>query len=330
MAAGDARAVPIRGQVYRLQFALFKNDGTVISAGAGLDSEISKDGGTFTDCTAEVAEIATNSGHYFIDLTTTETNCTSAVYQLKSSSTGAVVYSTTIHFVTDAREVGFSPPVMFSNVDLDSTTARVPFYVFDLWGRPATGLTFSAAEIQISENGGAAANSGGTDAEVDATDFPGLYYYTPSAAETDTEGPYYLQIAKTGYISGGAAYEVATAVGVTNGAYDAHVVSLASNINGLISNLRKNTAWAGFMFDMFDATDMKTPEPGVTVTCRRSIDGAASALCTNAATEVDAVNLPGVYAINLSAADLNGNNIKLYFTAPGCTPFRATIITNPT
>ena len=325
MAAGDARLVPVKAQAYRLTFGLYKSDGTLISGATGLDSEISKDGGAFADCTNEATEIG-STGIYYLELTTTETNCTSAIVQTKSSSTGAVPVTTEIRFVTDAREVGFSPPVMFATVEKDSTTDRVPFYVYDLWGRPATGLTFSAAEIQISENGGTAANSAGTDAEVDATDLPGLYYYIPAASETDTEAPYYLQIAKTGYISGGAKYDVVPAVGVTNGAYDSHLVSVATNMSGEFNTVRKNTALAKWPFKMVDATDKYTAEAGVTVTCTRSIDGAAFGACANSAVEI----ANGWYYIDLAAADLNGNCIVLRFTGAGCAPYEAVLITNPT
>ena len=221
---------------------------------------------------------------------------------------------------------GFSPPVMFANVSKDSTTDRVPFYVYDLTGRPATGLTFSAAEIQISENGGAAASSAGTDTEVDATDFPGLYYYVPAAAETDTVGPYFLQIAKAGYISGGAVYEVSPDVGVTNGAYDAHLVSVATNGSGNFNTVRKNTALNAWMFKMVDATDKYTAETGVTVTATRSLDGAAFGACANSAVEVS----NGWYKIDLAAADLNANIVVLRFTAAGCAPYEAVLVTNPT
>jgi hypothetical protein len=330
MATTDARLFCVKAQAFRHSFALFKNDGTVITGATGLDSEISKDDGTFADCSNEATEVATASGHYYIDFTTTETTCTSFKYQLKSSSTGAVVYSVTIPTIIDYREISGDPEPTYAYVPLDSATTKVRFKVYDLFGRPATGLTFSAAEIQISKQFAAYANSGGTDAEVDATDDPGVYTYTVTASEADTEGVVTLQIAKTGYYSGGAIIEVGIPITMEGDAVVAHISSVATSFNGVISNLRKNTAWPGFMFDMFDATDMKTPETGASVTCKRSIDGAAPAACTNAPSEVDAVNLPGTYTIDLSAADLNGNNIALYFTAPGCTPFRAKMIMNPT
>jgi hypothetical protein len=62
MASTDARPVPIKNTAFRLTFALRLNTGGVSSGAAGLDSEISKDGGTFVDCTNEATEIATSSG----------------------------------------------------------------------------------------------------------------------------------------------------------------------------------------------------------------------------------------------------------------------------
>lgn len=97
MASTDARPLPIKNTAYRLYFPIYKSDGTLITAAAGLDSEVSKDGkqsdGTtagFTDCTNEATEIGTGSGCYYLDLTSTEMNADSVVVLVKSSTTGAV------------------------------------------------------------------------------------------------------------------------------------------------------------------------------------------------------------------------------------------------
>lgn len=90
MASTDARPVPIKNTAYRLTFPIFKSDGTLITAAAGLDSEVSKDAGTFADCTNEATEIATSSGIYYLDLTSTEMNADCVAIVVKSSSTGAV------------------------------------------------------------------------------------------------------------------------------------------------------------------------------------------------------------------------------------------------
>lgn len=90
MAASDAHPWPIKNVAYRVTFGIFKNDGTLITAAAGLDSEVSKDAGTFADCTNEATEIATSSGVYYLDLTATEMNADTVAIVVKTSSTGAV------------------------------------------------------------------------------------------------------------------------------------------------------------------------------------------------------------------------------------------------
>ena len=65
---------------------------------------------------------------------------------------------------------------------------RIPLFLFDDDAAdeyaPKTGLTFSAAEIRVSKNGAAEANSAGSVVEVAG----GVYYYEATAAEVDTVG----------------------------------------------------------------------------------------------------------------------------------------------
>lgn len=77
--------------------------------------------------------------------------------------------------------------------------------------------------------------------------------------------------------------------------------------------IKKNAAFTNFEFLMVNSTDHITPQTGLTITATRSIDGGAFAACSNSATELSA----GIYKIDLSAADLNGNFITLKFTATG-------------
>ncbi len=90
MASTDARPVPIKNTAYRLTFPIYKSDGTLITGAAGLDSEVSKDAGTFADCTNEATEIATSSGVYYLDVTSTEMNADCVAIVVKTSSTDAV------------------------------------------------------------------------------------------------------------------------------------------------------------------------------------------------------------------------------------------------
>jgi hypothetical protein len=91
MAAADANPWPIKNVAYRITFAIFKNDGTLITGATALDSEVSKDAGTFADCTNEATEIATASGIYYLDLTSTEMNADTVAVVVKTTSTGAVL-----------------------------------------------------------------------------------------------------------------------------------------------------------------------------------------------------------------------------------------------
>lgn len=96
------------------------------------------------------------------------------------------------------------------------------------------------------------------------------------------------------------------------------------NLNGL--RIKKNTALAGFPFLMVLASDHITPATGLTVAVQRMINGAAFGNSTNTpATEVSS----GLYTIDLSAADLNGNTIVLKMTAATADQRTIIIITEP-
>jgi hypothetical protein len=89
MASTDAKPVPQKNVAYRVTFPIYDADGDLVTGATGLDSEISKDAGTFTDCTNEATEIATSSGMYYLDLTSTEMNADTVAVIVKTSSSGA-------------------------------------------------------------------------------------------------------------------------------------------------------------------------------------------------------------------------------------------------
>ncbi len=89
---------------------------------------------------------------------------------------------------------------------------------------------------------------------------------------------------------------------------------------------KKNQALSGFNgIVMRSSTDHITPTAGLTVTATRSIDRGAFASCTNSVSGVSG----GVYGIDFSAADLNGNNIIFLFTATGADPLFVYAQTQP-
>lgn len=89
MASTDALPIPQKNVAYRVTFPILDADGDLVTGATGLDSEVSKDGGTFADCTNEATEIATSSGMYFLDLTATEMNADCVAIIVKTSSVGA-------------------------------------------------------------------------------------------------------------------------------------------------------------------------------------------------------------------------------------------------
>ncbi len=86
MASTDATFVPVKNQAYRLTFPILDADGDLVTGATSPDSEVSKDGGTFADCTNEATEIATASGMYYLDLTATEMNADTVAVIIKSGN----------------------------------------------------------------------------------------------------------------------------------------------------------------------------------------------------------------------------------------------------
>lgn len=89
MAASDARPIPRKNTAFRVTFPIFDADGDLVTGAAGLGSEVSIDGGTFSDCTNEATEIATSSGMYYLDLTSGELNGDTVTIIVKTSTSGA-------------------------------------------------------------------------------------------------------------------------------------------------------------------------------------------------------------------------------------------------
>lgn len=88
MASTDARLIPFKNAAWRVTFPIFDADGDLVSGATGLDSEISKNGGAFADCTNEATEIG-SSGIYYLDLTSAEMNADTVAIQVKTSTVGA-------------------------------------------------------------------------------------------------------------------------------------------------------------------------------------------------------------------------------------------------
>jgi hypothetical protein len=93
MASSDAQPRPLYGVAHRTVFPILDGSNNLVTGATGLDSEISKDQGTFADCTNEATEIATSSGMYYLDLTATEmqANCVALIIKSGNGKTTPIV-----------------------------------------------------------------------------------------------------------------------------------------------------------------------------------------------------------------------------------------------
>jgi hypothetical protein len=180
-----------------------------------------------------------------------------------------------------------------------------------------TGL--SGFTVYRSRNGGTAmVYTTPTVVELSAANMPGVYALlidedTTIASTSDSE-EYVVYITKSGMAPVTRTVELFrrdTTAGRTI-TVDANGGASVGAVLAAASNIKKNTALAGFSFVMTDSIT-HLPAAGLTVTATRSIDGGAFAACTNSAAAIS----NGAYKIDLSAADLNGNNILFRFTALG-------------
>lgn len=103
---------------------------------------------------------------------------------------------------------------------------------------------------------------------------------------------------------------------------------IVTNLLGYVSiqsGVQTDTALPGFEFLMTDSSN--NPLTGLTVMAARSIDKGAFSPCTNSGTISEVGS--GIYALDLSASDLNGGVITVKFTAAGAATRYVTIRTTP-
>ena len=124
----NALPYPIYGAPWTLVVPLLDADGDLVTGATTPDSEVSKNGDTFADCTNEMTEIATASGIYYLTLTGTEMTADIVAAQLKSATAGmkttvAVLYPrklVTVHSGTAADDGSGT-----SSIVLDSGASAV-------------------------------------------------------------------------------------------------------------------------------------------------------------------------------------------------------------
>lgn len=115
-----------------------------------------------------------------------------------------------------------------------------------------------------------------------------------------------------------SAYDAAKTASQFNSASDRVLIATQQIV------FKKNAAFNGFEFVMTASTS-HLPVTGLTVTAERALDGGALAACANSVTETT----HGGYKINFAAGDLNGNSIRVRFSATGADDLNFTIVTQP-
>jgi len=112
---------PKKNAAFIVTFPIYDADGDLVTGAADLDSEVSKDGATFTDCTNEAAEVATVSGIYTLSLTADEMNCDRVATITKTSTSGAKTAVNVMY--TAARQLvdlAF-PTITGRSIDVEAT-----------------------------------------------------------------------------------------------------------------------------------------------------------------------------------------------------------------
>lgn len=128
MASTDSIPVPKKNTAFRLYFTVRDSSGVPVTGFTSPDSEVSKDGGAFADCTNEATYVGHGMG--YIDLTSTEMNADSVCYYM-SCSEGNIDVAIAPEELGDIRvnagQIGgqtasASGTVTFPNATLASTT----------------------------------------------------------------------------------------------------------------------------------------------------------------------------------------------------------------
>jgi len=168
---------PLKNAAFTVTFPIYDADGDLVTAAASLDSEVSKDGGDFTDVTpGEAAEINTSSGVYKLALTATEMNADIVATITKTGTAGAKTAVNVMYTVTrQLKDVAF-PNVSGRGMDIDASggaevgafqAGAITAAAFAVGAVDANALAADAAtEIRSLVSG--TADSGSTTTMVDA------------------------------------------------------------------------------------------------------------------------------------------------------------------
>lgn len=152
----------------------------------------------------------------------------------------------------------------------------------------------------------------------------GIYEYTPTTSDTATGVTnLYIQAACPSTRSNPVVSQLVNFDPTTNSTGGLPTIGTGTGQITLTSGqvqtqypLQKNAVYNNFKFYMVSSTDHVTPLTGATVAGQTALDGGAFTNLTNSVTELS----NGWYKVNLAAADVNGTDVALRFTATGGDP----------
>lgn len=185
MASTDARPVPIKNTALRATFPILDADGDLVTGAAGLDSEVSKDGGAYADCTNEATEIG-SSGTYYLDLTSTEMNADTVSIIVKTSTTDA---KTTVLVLYPQESGDIKVDLQsISGTTVATGTAQLGVNVVSYAsGQAPLQPTISGRTLDVNVNGEAGLDWGNIGAATTTVNLSGTTIKTATDVETDTQ-----------------------------------------------------------------------------------------------------------------------------------------------
>jgi hypothetical protein len=167
-----------KNAAFTLTFPIFDGDGDLVSGITFFDSEISKDGAAFEDCTNEVSEIS--DGIYTLVLTAAEMNAD--IVAIRNRILGGPDVTTGLLFVADSEDGADVDDNLTDNNTgtwWESSTGAFPHYVtIDLGASVTNQVEYVRVFL------GASPGSG-TDASVDEWSFWGSNEASPTAGTDD-------------------------------------------------------------------------------------------------------------------------------------------------
>lgn len=152
MSSTDARPVARKNAAFRFYFAVRKNDGSLVTSWTGQDSEVSKDGGAFADCTNEATEIG-SSGCGYIDLTSTEMNADAVMYKVTVTNTDALPLVVTFFpeeigdYRCDAVQISGDTTAADNLEAYTDGTSKIPVNLVQIEGVTIEGATTGRLDV---------------------------------------------------------------------------------------------------------------------------------------------------------------------------------------